>query len=112
MINYHIIFFILYSILSAFRPIFFIKFKEYFLFTILLSLLSMYIGSLLFMLYEYKTQKDYDILSKIKNVFILKNIFNSCISEIRFLAKQYSYILLPLTIMFQYLFKVSFNNNI
>ena len=98
MINYHIIFFVLYAIISAFRPVFFVKFKEYFLFSIFLSLLSMYIGSILYMLYEYKTKKNYKILTKIKDTFKFKNILNSVIAETRFLSKQYSYILLPLTV--------------
>ena len=98
MIDYHIIVFIISTILTGFRPIFFKKYKDYFMMTVFLSLLSMQVGSFGYMLYEKKTKKDYDITSKMKSMFSLKNMLLSILSEIMFMAKQYSFILLPLTI--------------
>lgn len=97
MLQYYI-FFILSAIIAAFRPVVFRKYKDYFIFGMFLSVLSMYIGSLLYMFYESRMNDNYNFKKKLLEEFNRKNLALSVISQIRFLTKQYAAILLPLTI--------------
>lgn len=90
--------FILSVILSSLRPLLFKRYKEYFFITVYLSNLSMYLGSLLYMMYESKEKENYGLINHIKKTFLPKNIILSIMSSIRFISKQLSYILLPLSV--------------
>lgn len=93
--KYHT-YYIISMILASFRPIFYKYYKEYFIMTIFLSLLSMYIGGTI---YIYKTTNDLEETRK-KVLKSLKrdNLFMSILSEIRFILKQFAVIVLPLSI--------------
>lgn len=94
--DYGHLMFILSVILASFRPIFYKEYKDYFLITVILSLLSMYVGSILYMYYNLK--EDEKIIDKVKITLTRENIINSLISEARFMLKQYAVISLPLSI--------------
>ena len=88
--------FILSVILASFRPIFYKEYKDYFLITVILSLLSMYVGSILYMYYNLK--EDEKITDKVKLTLTRENVIHSLVSEARFILKQYAVISLPLSI--------------
>ena len=88
--------FILSVILASFRPIFYKEYKDYFFITVFFSLLSMYIGGILYSYYNLK--KDETIKDKIKYSLEPKNLIYSFVSEMRFILKQFAVINLPLTI--------------
>ena len=88
--------FILSVVLASFRPIFYKEYKDYFFITVFFSLLSMYIGGILYSYYNLK--KDETIKDKIKYSLEPKNLIYSFISELRFILKQFAVINLPLTI--------------
>lgn len=92
------IFFILSIIISSLRPIFFKKYKDYFFMSIYLSTLSMYLGSIVYMYYESREKENYNLIEHIKNSLNIENSILSIISSTRFITKQLSYILLPLSI--------------
>ena len=96
LLDYGHIMFILSTILGAFRPIFYKEYKDYFFITVFFSLLSMYIGGILYMYYHLKN--DEKIKDKIKETLTTRNLMYSFISEIRFILKQIAVISLPLTI--------------
>lgn len=88
-------------LISAFRPIFFKKLSNYTAITIYISLITMFIGSIIYIiidLYKKKELNGNTIKEKILKSFEIKNFLLSITSEIRFITKIYGIILLPITI--------------
>jgi drug/metabolite transporter (DMT)-like permease len=94
---YYQVLFLLSSIIASFRPVFFRTYKANFLLTIVLSLLSMYVGYLVLTYVKNPKQSFEDYKKSISRVYTRENMFYSILSELRFIAKQYSFMLLPLT---------------
>jgi len=82
-------------IISAFRPLLFKHYKDYMLYTIIVSLFSMWIGSVVYQLYEGGPSK---VLSGIKNSIKWENIKLSLLSEARFITKMFSLLFLPVSV--------------
>lgn len=107
-------------LIASFRPIFFRAYKSNFLVAIWLSLLSMYIGFLV-MTYMKNPEQSFDeYKEQIMKPYQMKNMLYSLLHELKFVAIQYSFMVLPLTfsvplsllyIPFTLLFDYFINNN-
>lgn len=93
--EYHI-YFLLSVIIGSFRPIFFKYYGEYFMISIIMELVSIYIGGVFFNLYTTKSIKK--AKEQIIESLHINNIFFSILSEIKFVLKQFAVVHLPLSI--------------
>lgn len=88
-------FYSLSAFIAAFRPVLFKHYKDYLLFTVIISLLSMWIGSVVYKWYE-------DGIEGVKDGIHVslewENIKLSLLSEIRFLSKAFSLLFLPISV--------------
>lgn len=119
-ILYYQLLFALSVLFASFRPIFFRAYKSDFLVAIWLSLLSMYIGFLV-MTYMKNPDQSFDqYKEQIMKPYRMKNMLYSLLHELKFVAMQYSFMVLPLTfsvplsllyIPFTLLFDYFINNN-
>lgn len=94
---YYQVLFALAAFIASFRPIFFRAYKSNFLVTIWLSLLSMYIGFLVMTYVKNPNQSFEEYKQQIMKPYQIKNMLFSVLHELKFVAMQYSFLLLPLT---------------
>ena len=88
--------YIISSIIAGFRPALFKYYKKYMLFTIIISLISMWVGSALYLYYE----GGIDCIKEgIIESVQWKNMKLSLLSETKFMSQAFSLIFLPISVL-------------
>jgi hypothetical protein len=92
------LFFMLSALIASFRPVFFRTYKFDFIFTIFLSLVTMYSGYLIMLYFKNPHMTFSEFKEDVMKVYTKENALMSILSEIRFITKQYSFVLLPISL--------------